>query len=214
MAKKAQFQLPDELNTSMVTSKFRASYAHILEPWSGDPDKDRRYSVQMIFDKNDPWIKKAKERVVAIAKEAFGPNAVKLMKAGKLKSPFRDGDLENEDDEVYQGKIFINANGNFEGKKPPDLIDQRKRNIRDMPNPEEIFYSGCYARAEIKFYPFDNSGNKGVACFLFKVQYWEKGEPLGGGRSADEVFDEIETDEDVFGDNDIEEEDNDDDIPF
>lgn len=64
-----------------------------------------------------------------------------------------------------------------------------------MSKPEEHFYSGCYARAEVKFYPFDEAGGKGIACFLFRVQMMGHGEPLTGGAAAEEVFDEVETDD-------------------
>jgi len=192
------FKISDELNQSMVTTRFRASYVHLLEPWTGDEDKDPRYGMQMIFDKKDPWLKEAKARVKAIAVEAFGPNAVRLLQTGKLKNPFRDGDDERPGDDVYEGMVFINANGAYAGKKPPGLINQKKRDIRKMENPEEVFYSGCYARAEIKFYPFDQAGGKGIACYLFNVQKLAEGESLSGGRSADQVFDEAdEDDEDV-----------------
>jgi hypothetical protein len=198
MAKKAgkRFNLPDELNKSMVTPKFRCSYEHLVEPWSGDEDKDPRYSVQMIFPKDDPFIGKAKRYVKKIAIEAFGPNAVKLLRSGKLHNPFRDGDDEFPDDETYANGVFVNANGSFVGKKPTGLYDQRRRDIRKMDNPEEIVYSGCYARAEIKFFPYDREGGKGVACYLFRVQKMADGEPLGGGRPVEDVFDEIEVDDD------------------
>lgn len=202
MAKAAgkKFQISEELNKSMVTAKFRVSYQHILEPWSDDPDKDRQYSLQAIFDMGDPkaaaFIKKAKGVVKQIAIEAFGPNGPKLLRSGKLKNPFRSGDDEFPDDETYKNAVFFNANGPFEGKKPPGLYDQHRRDMRKQPNPEEVFFSGVYARAEIKFYPFDREGGKGVACYLFRVQYWGPGKPLGGGRPVEDVFDEIETDDD------------------
>lgn len=202
MAKAAgkKFQISEELNKSMVTAKFRVSYEHVIEPWTNDPDKDARYSCQCIFDMDDPkaaaFIKKAKSIVKNIAIEAFGPNAIKLMRSGKLKNPFRSGDDEFPDDDTYKNTTFFNANGPFVGKKPPGLFDQHRRNMREMANVEEIFFSGVYARAEIKFYPFDREGGKGVACYLFRVQYWETGEPLGGGRKVEDVFDEIETDDD------------------
>lgn len=188
-----QFKISEDLNKSMVTSKFRASYAHVLQPWTGDEAKPPKYSVQAIFQKNDPWLKQAKETVKKIAIEAFGPNAIKLIQAGKLRSPFRDGDTEFPEDPTYQGMIFFNANGSTEGKKPPGLYDQHRRDIRKMQNPEQIFFSGVYARAEVKFYPYDQKGGKGIACFLFRVQLWETGVPLAGGKAVEEVFDEIET---------------------
>ena len=46
------------------------------------------------------------------------------------------------------------------------------------------FYSGCYGRASVTFYPYNASGNKGIACGLNNVQKQEEGDRLGGGTSA------------------------------
>ena len=193
---KAKFTLSDELNKSMVTCKVRASYVHLFEPWTGDDTKTPRYSVQMIIPKDEPWLKEAKARVKKIAVQAFGKNAVMGLRKGTLKNPFRDGDLEREGDELYAGQVFVNANGVFEGKKLPGVFNQKRKDIRLMASPEEHCYSGCYARAEIKFYPFDEAGGKGIACFLFRVQVMGHGEPLSAGRPVEEVFDEVAVDDD------------------
>jgi hypothetical protein len=50
----------------------------------------------------------------------------------------------------------------------------------------------------VKFYPYDQKGGRGVACFLNHVQFWEHGDPLGGGPSVSSVFDEIEDADDPF----------------
>lgn len=200
MAKRTQqFKLSEELTKSMVTSRFRASYEHLVEPWTGDDAKEPRYSVQMIFPKGDKFIRRAKNTVKKIAQEAFGPNAVKLLQRGKLHNPFRDGDEEFPEDEIYKDSIFVNANGAGASKKAPMLYDPMLRDVRKMDNPEEVVYSGCYMEAEIKFFPFDREGGKGVACFLFRAQKKRDGEPLGGGRPVDEVFSVDEDAEDDYG---------------
>ena len=197
-------KMSDELNKSLVTPKFRMSYCHLLEPWASDPDDTPRYSVQCIVPKDDPWVKKTHKLIVAIATEAFGENAAKLLRSGRLKDPFRDGDDEFPDDETYAGSIFFNANGAFaDGKgKRPGLYDRKRRNILEMDNPEDYIYSGAYARAEIKFFPFDRAGGRGVACYLFRVQWMAHGDPLSGGRPVSEVFDEIDEsdDDDAYAD--------------
>jgi hypothetical protein len=43
------------------------------------------------------------------------------------------------------------------------------------------FYSGCYGRAAIEFFPYNMEGSKGIACGLGNVQKLEDGERLGGG---------------------------------
>lgn len=209
-----QFNIPEELQerSRMRTSKFRMSYAHLCEPWTGDPEKPAKYGVQCLFKKDDPWLKEAKAVVKDLLITAFGPNALKLVRAGKLRSPFRDGDEEFPDDELYSGITFFNANGATEGKRPPDLVDKRVRPLRGTGKEEDYFYSGAYGIGDIKFYPYNQKGGKGVAAFLFGVQFAGHGEPIGGGKSASEVFDVLDDDDDDDYTADVM--DDDDDIPF
>jgi hypothetical protein len=50
------------------------------------------------------------------------------------------------------------------------------------------FYSGCYGRASLTFYPYNAKGSKGIACGLNNLQKLEDGEKLGGGSSAASDF--------------------------
>lgn len=190
----------DDLEKPFLTGEFRVSYAHVLEPWAGQSGQKAKYSVQCIVPKNEPWLKKMMLHAKDLGEEAFGENFMKLVKANKVRWPFRDGDLEyGEDHENYGGMIFFNANGASEGKTPPALIDQKRRDMRKLTNPERVFYSGVYARAQVKLYHYKGKGGgNGVACFLYAVQYMRPGEKLGGGPSIESVFDEVDTDEDVF----------------
>ena len=104
----------------------------------------------------------------------------------KLKLPLRDGDEEREEDEAYQGHFFINANST----KKPGIVDADLNPIMD----KDEFYSGCYGRASINFYPFDAAGNKGIAVGLNNLQKTEDGERLAGGSSAEDDFGSDEDD--------------------
>ena len=46
------------------------------------------------------------------------------------------------------------------------------------------FYSGCYGRASITFFPYNTQGSKGIACGLNNLMKTEEGEKLGGVSSA------------------------------
>ena len=52
----------------------------------------------------------------------------------------------------------------------------------------EDFYSGCYGAVTLNFFPYENSGNKGVGAGLNNVIKTRDGERLAGGRSAEEDF--------------------------
>lgn len=69
-------------------------------------------------------------------------------------------------------------------KTAPQIVDA---NLNPIINPVE-FYSGCYGRASINFFAFNNSGNKGVSAALNNLQKLEEGEPLGSIVSAERDF--------------------------
>ena len=92
-----------------------------------------------------------------------------------LKGGLRDGDAE-KDDPAYANSYFINANS----AQKPGVVDQDLNPIIDTSE----FYSGCYGRASITFYPYNAQGSKGIACGLNNVQKLEDGEKLGGSTTA------------------------------
>ena len=172
--------------TKVITGKVRASYVHIFEPNAIDGGEPK-YSISLIIPKSDTKLIAFIEEAI---KEAAETGKAKL--GGKipanLKTPFRDGDVDREDDEAYEDAYFINATS----KTAPGIIDQNKIKLTDS----SAIYSGCYVRASINFYAFNTNGNKGIAAGLNNVQKWADGEFLGGRAKAEDDFDELETEED------------------
>jgi len=158
----------------VVTGKVRFSYANVFVPKPGMNGGDPKYSVSILIPKSDKEgvakLQKAFEECKANNAGYFGGSVPKVLKGG-----LRDGDLER-DDEAYAGHYFINANS----AQKPDIIDAQKETLFD----QSEFYSGCYGRASITFYPFIAAGSKGIACGLNNLQKLEDGEKLGGGSSA------------------------------
>ena len=185
-------------STKVVTGEVRFSYAHVFEPASIE-GSEPKYSVSILIDKNDKKTLSRVEAAIEAAKQAglskFGGKI-----PANLKLPLRDGDTEREDDEVYAGKYFINANA----KTKPGILDKGGNPIIDTTE----FYSGCYGHASITFYAFNTSGNKGIACGLNNLMKTRDGEMLGGRASAEDDFadlidedfgDDDGNDEDIFG---------------
>jgi len=56
-------------------------------------------------------------------------------------------------------------------------------------------YSGCYGRASIVFYAFNQNGNKGIACGLQNIQKLADGEPLGGKARPEDDFNTYDDDD-------------------
>ena len=162
----------------VVTGKVRFSYANVFSPKAAQEGATPKYSVSIIVPKSDTKtisdINKAFEEVKAASAAVFGGSVPKLLKGG-----LRDGDAE-KDDAAYADSYFINANS----VNKPGVVDNDLNPIID---PSE-FYSGCYGRASITFYPYNSNGSKGIACGLNNIQKTEDGDQLGGGSSAASDF--------------------------
>ncbi len=180
-----------EMPTKVVTGMVRFSYANVWEPQSVNDSDSKKYSVSLIIPKDDKKTIDAINKAIEIAKQEgkakFGGRI-----PANLKLPLRDGDIDREDDEVYQDSYFLNANS----YQQPGIVDAKVKPILD----QSEFYSGCYGRASIVFYAFNSNGNKGVACGLQNLQKLKDGEPLGGRSRAEDDFEveEVE-DDDLLG---------------
>lgn len=158
----------------VVTGKVRFSYANVFQPQAAQEGATPKYSVSLIIPKSDTdtieRLNKAFEEAKSSNAAFFGGAVPKMLKGG-----LRDGDAERED-EAYANSYFINANS----VNKPGVVDAE---MNPIISPEE-FYSGCYGRASVTFYPYNAQGSKGIACGLNNVQKLEDGDKLGGGSSA------------------------------
>ena len=164
--------------SKVITGKVRFSYANVWEPKSINGSEEK-YSVSLIIPKSDT---KTIEEIQVAMEEAKQEGLAKF--GGKipanLKLPLRDGDVDRPDDEAYKNSYFINANS----KDKPQIVDKKVKPILD----QNEFYSGCYGRASINFYAFNQNGNRGLACGLGNLQKLEDGEPLSGHSRAEDDF--------------------------
>lgn len=171
----------------VITGQVRLSYAHLLEPVAIEEGADKKYSVALIIPKSDTKtinaIKKAVEAAKELGKTKWGGKI-----PARLKLPLRDGDEERPEDETYANAYFINASA----KTKPGIVD---KDLNPIMSADEV-YSGMYARASVNFYPFDVSGNKGIACGLNNIQKLKDGDPLSGrSRAEDDFGDGLEEDD-------------------
>lgn len=168
----------DSNKTKVVTGVVRFSYANVWEPKSIN-GSDEKYSVSLIIPKTDKktiiQIEAAVEAAKQEGKAKFGGKI-----PANLKLPLRDGDLDRSEDEAYKNSYFINANS----KERPGIVDKSVKPILD----QSEFYSGCYGRASIAFYAFNQNGNKGIACGLQNLQKLMDGEPLSSRSRAEDDF--------------------------
>lgn len=173
--------------TKVITGRVRFSYANVWEPKSINGGMEK-YSVCLIIPKSD---KRTIDEIRAAIEAARQEGRAKLGdKGASLKLPLRDGDLDRPHDIAYRGCYFINANS----KDRPTIVD---RNVREILDPREV-YSGCFGRASITFYAFNQNGNRGIACALGNIQKLEDGEHLGGRGRVEDEFSDADGDEFIY----------------
>lgn len=174
----------DVQTTKVVTGLVRFSYLHIWEPVAIEEGQDKKYSVSLIIPKNDKDTLKKIKAAIEAAKESGKTNKFQGKVPANLKIPLRDGDAERPDDDAYANSYFINCSA----KTKPGVVD---KDLNPIMNQDEV-YSGCFGRASVTFYPFNTSGNKGIAAGLNHIMKIKDGESLGGRSSAEADFADID----------------------
>lgn len=176
-------------STKIVTGKVRFSYVHVFQPWAGAEGQEPKYSVCVLIPKSDTQTVASIKAAIEAAKEAG-----KSLWGGKippnLRTPLRDGDAERSDQPEFQGHWFLNASS----KQRPGVVDKQLNPILE---PTE-FYSGCYGRVSLNFYPYNQAGNRGIGVGLNNIQKLADGEPLGGRTRPEDDFDVVAEEEEDF----------------
>jgi len=154
---------------NIITPQFRVSYPYVFKPAKPMQDgAEPKYSIVMLFE-SDSDLALLKAAAQEAVKEKWGDKPPK-----GLRSPFRDQG-EKDGAGYVEGNVFVSASS----KQKPGLIDSKNADIMD----ESDFYAGCWARATVRAYAYDASGNRGVAFGLQNVQKLKDDEPLGAGRA-------------------------------
>jgi hypothetical protein len=163
----------------VTTPIFRVSFPNVFQPKLNELSGKTEYSLVMLFDKKSD-LKPMKDLAAATAKEKWGDK----IPAG-IRNPFRDGDIEKAGREGYINTDFVNTKSN----QKPGVVDG---DLQPIINAEE-FYPGCYARATVTAYAYDNKGNRGVAFGLGNVQKVKDGEAFSGRSRAEDDFAPVAT---------------------
>ncbi len=168
----------------IVTPEFRVSYPHLFKAKLNDLNGKEEYSVVALFKKGEDLSLLKKAAQEAIMKK-WGSDKTKW--PANLKSPFRDQKEREKDGALpgghEAGAIFMN----FKSKEKPQVVDANVQPILD----ESEFYAGCYARASVNAYAYDQKGNRGVAFGLGNIQFVKDGDPLGGRTRASDDFESV-----------------------
>jgi hypothetical protein len=192
----------------LKTPRFRVSFPQVWEKKSFN-GSNPRYSVVGLFYPKD-FTEKEKAQWAAIRAELnkacleFFKKDLKTMRGvNGFKYPLHRGD-----EKTYQGygnpeMIYFSMANSMHG---PEILDKKGNRITQE-NSEE-FYPGCWARATVNVFAFDNIG-KGVSIGLGNLQKLGDADRFDGFTSAEDDFgdDPVEgfddnDDDDLVGDDD------------
>lgn len=206
MAKKQRLKAENE---TIITPEFQAGYPNLFEPKAGEGMTKKRYSVCMLFQtKETPQSKAAGRPVVDIKPlqdlvrnviiEKYGPDRSKWPpfgdKTGMLKLPFRSGEEIGKKDKKGFGPGITFCDAGKPGDQVRPGIAGPKAGADGRPElltiPSDV-YGGCFMRAKVNAYFWENNGRCGVSLGLQSLQKLRDGEPFGGGSDAQADFDAI-----------------------
>ena len=173
-------------NKRVITPIARLSYPYLFEKSEGMNGGEGKYQCELIFS-SDEDLGALKRAASEAAKEKWGNKIPK-----NLRSPFRNGDEDREDKDGYESSIFIGARS----KDRPGVVIGRDR----VPCTDQSdVYGGCYVKASVTAFAYDQKGNKGVSFALNNVWKIRDGEPFGSRQNADEEFGDVDVDDEAFG---------------
>lgn len=184
----------------VITPIFRLTFPALFErerPMENQTSKPK-YALTAVFEpsKFDAADKKRWADLQAILDEesmaAFKRPMAKL--PDNFKKPIRDGAEKEHLDGFGEGTKFAKMSSHrppgvvlSDGQTPVTFIPGDQSSI-DAAN--DIMYSGCYCRASVTAYAFDNIA-KGVALGLHNVMFVRDGDRLDGRSNPTEDFGEV-----------------------
>lgn len=172
------------MSDTVVTGQVRFSFVHIFQPHAGQDGQEEKYSISLLVPKTDVVTIQALEAAMNVAAQEGVSTKFGGQMPPMLKKPLYDGDGTRPNGDPFgeecHGCMVLRASS----KQRPEVVDA---NLQAILNPAEV-YSGCYGRVSLRFFPYNQNGNRGIGCGLNNVQKLADGEPLTAKTSAKEDF--------------------------
>ena len=171
------------------TPEFRVSYPNVFKPKKNDLNGKDEYSLVALFKKGENLEGLKKTAMDAIVKK-WGSDKSKW--PTNLRTPFRDQNERMKEgklpDGYEAGAIFIN----LRATQRPGLVEINPGNnaLEDITDTSK-FYAGCFAKATVSCYAYDNKGNRGVAFGLSNILKTRDGDNLTGRTNAYDDFADV-----------------------
>lgn len=176
--------MTNEQSTNVTTGEVRLSFVNLFTPRANQPGQEPKYSTTILIPKSDTATMERIRVAIVAAIEKGKQNVWNGAAPAQPRTPIHDGDGVRPNGEAFgeecKGHWVLTASS----KQQQSVVDVNLNPIIDQ---TEV-YSGMYARVNINFFPYSNSGNKGIGAGLGPVQKLKDGEPLGGRVSPEQAF--------------------------
>lgn len=174
----------------MVIGDVRCSYAHVFEA-SETPSGDMKFSVCGMIPKTDKaLLKRINDGIQEAVKKGLEKNTFTKAQVKSLRLPLRDGDEEHEAGDrgpEFKGMMFFNCNS----KDRPGVVEKDSAGGFNEIMDANGFFSGCWAKLDVNFFPYNTAGNRGIGVGLNNVMKVKEDERLDGKQSAESAFSEF-----------------------
>lgn len=164
--------------TNVTSGEVRLSFVHLFKPYAFQPGQDEKFSTTILLPKTDAATKQRIDAAIAAAKQKGASGSWNGVVPPVVPDPIWDGDGVKQDGTPFgpecRGHWVFTARSSAD--YPPEVVDRMGNPIINQTD----VYSGCYARVNVEFYPYNFNGKKGVGCSLGPVQKLRDGEALGG----------------------------------
>lgn len=170
--------------TNVTTGQVRLSFVHLFQPYANQPGQEPKFSTTILIPKTD---QATMQRIQAAIQAAIQKGVAGVWagaRPAQPRTPIHDGDGVRPNGEAFgpecKGHWVLTASS----KQQQAIVDASMNPIIDQTQ----VYSGMYARVNLNFFAYSNSGNKGIGAGLGPVQKLADGEPLGGRVTAEQAF--------------------------
>jgi len=168
----------------LITGRVRLSYVHLFTPYAHQQGSEAKYSTTILLPKSDIATKQRIDAAVNAAIQAGISKTWGGVRPPVIAIPIYDGDGVRPNGESFGDECKGHWVFTASSKQQPQVVDLQ---VQPILNQSDV-YSGIYARVSVQFFPYANSGKKGIGCGLGNVQKLEDGEPLGGRTTAADDF--------------------------
>lgn len=177
--------------TKVITCPCVISYPVLWKPRAVKPGDPEMYGATFIFNlaTDRPCLQQIRDAAFFAGREKWRDFDA-MLKANRVRVPWRKGEERADQAGYGPGKIFINCRGN----EAPGVVDM---NVQPIMDTKEI-YAGCIVKASITAFAYDQKGNKGVSFGLNNVQKVKDGERIDNRSTPSQDFTPLGSD-DTFG---------------